>query len=132
MKMGYHLVGKRNFGLRPLARPQGDVAGSYFRVGALATGHGAARLQVMRVLSTAAGLGATTAKATRIYVAGAHARAKIGACRAGTQLEGHDSQPQQPTVAGAQSYSHFCGRIGNITKTMLSLALCSRCLSSVA
>ena len=40
MKMGYHLVGKRNFGLRPLAGAQGDVAGSYFRVGALAAGHG--------------------------------------------------------------------------------------------
>ena len=88
MKMGYHLVGKHNFGLRPLARPQGDVAGSYFRVGALAAGHGAARLQVMRVQVRAAGLGATTAKATRIYVACAHARAKIGACRAGTQLQG--------------------------------------------
>ena len=88
MKMCDHLVGKRDFGLRPLPRPQGDVAGSYFGVGALATGHGAARLQVMRVQVRAAGLGATTAKATRIYVACAHARAKIGACRAGTQLQG--------------------------------------------
>ena len=88
MKMGYHLVGKRDFGLRPLAGAQGHVARRYFGVGALAAGHGAARLQVMRVQVRAAGLGATTAKATRIYVACAHARAKIGACRAGTQLQG--------------------------------------------
>ena len=88
VEVGYHLVRERDLGLRPLAGAQRDVAGSYFRVGALAAGHGAARLQVMRVQVRAAGLGATTAKATRIYVACAHARAKIGACRAGTQLQG--------------------------------------------
>ena len=88
MKMGNHLVRKRDLGLRPLAGAQRDVAGSYFRVGALAAGHGAARLQAMRVQVRAAGLGATSRGTTQIYVACAHARAKIGACRAGTQLQG--------------------------------------------
>ena len=44
MKMGYHLVGKRDLGLRPLAGAQGHVAARDLRVGALARGHGAAGL----------------------------------------------------------------------------------------
>ena len=39
VEMGYHLVGKRNFGLRPLAGPQGHVARRDLGVGALARGH---------------------------------------------------------------------------------------------
>ena len=40
VKMGYHLVRKRDLGLRPLAGPQGHVARRDLRVGALAAGHG--------------------------------------------------------------------------------------------
>ena len=42
VKMGNHLVRKRDLGLRPLAGPQRDVAARDLRVGALARGHGAA------------------------------------------------------------------------------------------
>ena len=42
VKMGNHLVRKRDLGLRPLAGPQRDVATRDLRVGALARGHGAA------------------------------------------------------------------------------------------
>ena len=40
VKMGNHLVRKRDLGLRPLAGPQRDVAARDLRVGALARGHG--------------------------------------------------------------------------------------------
>ena len=40
VKMCDHLVGKRDFGLRPLAGPQRDVAARDLGVGALAGGHG--------------------------------------------------------------------------------------------
>ena len=42
VKMGNHLVRKRDLGLRPLPRPQGHVARRDLGVGALARGHGCA------------------------------------------------------------------------------------------
>ena len=44
VKMRYNLIGKRDFGLRPLAGAQGHVARRDLGVGALARGHDGSEL----------------------------------------------------------------------------------------
>ena len=69
MKMGYHLVGKRDFGLRPLAGAQGHVTARDLRVGALARGHGSSFASDARASRAASGC-ATLVVATRSQLAG--------------------------------------------------------------
>ena len=74
MKMGYNLIGKRDFGLRPLPGPQRDVARRDLGVGALAAGHGSDDVDLF--VSRAPPACATPRGAMRIYVAYAHAPLK--------------------------------------------------------
>ena len=74
VKMGNHLVRKRDLGLRPLAGAQRDVATCYFGVGALARGHGSDDVDLF--VSRAPPACATPRGAMRIYVAYAHAPQK--------------------------------------------------------
>ena len=74
VKMGNHLVRKRDLGLRPLAGAERHVAGRDLGVGALARGHGSDDVDLF--VSRVAAACATPRGAMRIYVAYAHAPLK--------------------------------------------------------
>ena len=103
MKMGYHLVGKRDFGLRPLPRPQGHVARRDLRVGALAAGHGL-RAVVRRYVRARAFAGLCNPNALRLADLRPGSRSALRKVR-GAELpyETHGSwSPRRPTLADAQ------------------------------
>ena len=87
MKMGYHLVGERDFGLRPLAGAQGHVARRDLGVGALARGH--ARLLTAACASDAPPGCATLVRATRSQLAGCAPLALQTSCRGAGHISKH-------------------------------------------
>ena len=103
VKMGNHLVRKRDLGLRPLAGAQGHVARRYFGVGALAAGHGAA-LWLRRSVRARAFVGLCNPNALRLADLGPGRRSARRKVR-GAELpyETHGSwSPRRPTLADAQ------------------------------
>ena len=103
VKMGNHLVRKRDLGLRPLAGAERHVAGSYFRVGALAAGHGL-RAVVRRSVRARAFAGLCNPNALRLADLGPGSRSALRKVR-GAELpyETHGSwSPRRPTLADAQ------------------------------
>ena len=88
MKMGYHLVGKRDLGLRPLAGAQGHVAGRDLGVGALARGHGLELQQICACARAASGC-ATLVRATRSQLAGCAPLALQTSCRGAGHISKH-------------------------------------------
>ena len=87
VKMRYNLIGKRDFGLRPLAGAQGHVARRDLGVGALARGH--ARLLTAACASDAPPGCATLVRATRSQLAGCAPLALQTSCRGAGHISKH-------------------------------------------
>ena len=98
VKMGNHLVRKRDLGLRPLAGAQGDVGTGHFRVGALARGHGLTSSR----LTSARGLVQPPMRCgLQISSPDAQPMLSVGVAPLGTEKH-HPTAQQQRTIADAR------------------------------
>ena len=106
VKMGNHLVRKRDLGLRPLAGAQRDVATCYFGVGALARGHGSDDVDLF--VSRAPAACATLMRCgLPISSPDAQPMRSVGVALLATE-QSHPTARKRRTIADARGAKPFC------------------------